>query len=302
LGAIAIAVTLCDGVLFVLPLSIRISPSSLILFDIVLAVIMAGIWWVLVRPLRVSQNQLRSFLDNATVGLLTSTADGRLRMVNRTLVEMLGYASAKDLLGRNLGADVYRSPEERARVIGIMSALGEFEDVEANWKRKDGSPLTVSLKGRTIRSLDGQVVGFEGAIEDVTEQRRQQRHLRLVEEALNAAANAIVITDSAGAIEWVNPAFTILTGYALDEVMGKTPRTAPEPAAERAMTFAADHDELRVEPVGHVVQLDGRAPQSNHHLVQERPRDRRGQRLDDARAGGGHRRMVQRLRLPCRFG
>jgi two-component system, cell cycle sensor histidine kinase and response regulator CckA len=224
LGAIAIAVLLCDGLLLVLPPSDRIPPSALILFDIMLAVVMAGIWWVLVRPLRVSQIQLRSFLDNATVGMLTSTADGRPTMVNRRLVEMLGYASAKDLLGRNLGTDVYRSPEERVRVTGIMSSLGEFEDIEANWKRKDGSPITVSLKGRTIRGADGQLVGFEGAIEDVTEQRRQQRHLRLVEEALNAAANAIVITDSAGAVEWVNPAFTNLTGYALDEVKGQTPR------------------------------------------------------------------------------
>ena len=224
-GAIAIAVSLCDGMFLALPLSVRLPPSVLILFDIVLALVMAGIWWLLVRPLRVSEVQLQSFLDNATVGLLTSTADGRPTMVNRTLVEMLGYASAKDLLGRNLGADVYQSPEERARVIGIMSALGEFEDLEAKWKRKDGTPLTVSLKGRTIRGPDGQVVGFEGAIDDVTEQRRQQRHLRLVEEALNAAANAIVITDSAGAIEWVNPAFTTITGYTLAEVMGQTPRT-----------------------------------------------------------------------------
>jgi PAS domain S-box-containing protein len=48
--------------------------------------------------------------------------------------------------------------------------------------------------------------------------------LRLQSSALNAAANAIVITRRDGAIEWTNPAFTTLTGYALSEVIGKNPR------------------------------------------------------------------------------
>jgi PAS domain S-box-containing protein len=46
----------------------------------------------------------------------------------------------------------------------------------------------------------------------------------LQSSALNAAANAIVITDSTGAITWANPAFTILTGYSANDVIGKNPR------------------------------------------------------------------------------
>src|SRR5437870_13289809 len=42
--------------------------------------------------------------------------------------------------------------------------------------------------------------------------------------ALEAAANGIVITDAEGTIEWVNPAFTAMTGYSLDEAVGRTPR------------------------------------------------------------------------------
>ncbi|GAB4579096.1 MAG: hypothetical protein Fur0022_18340 [Anaerolineales bacterium] len=55
-------------------------------------------------------------------------------------------------------------------------------------------------------------------------------HARLVESlslqaiALNAAANAIVITDHNGLIQWVNPAFTTLTGYTAQEILGYTPR------------------------------------------------------------------------------
>ena len=56
------------------------------------------------------------------------------------------------------------------------------------------------------------------------ERRRMQQQLALQATALETAANAILITDRAGTILWVNPAFTTLTGYAAAEVVGKTPR------------------------------------------------------------------------------
>jgi PAS domain S-box-containing protein len=55
-------------------------------------------------------------------------------------------------------------------------------------------------------------------------QRRAEAELLLKTHALEAAANAIVITDVDGRIEWVNPAFTELTGYTAAEALGQTPR------------------------------------------------------------------------------
>lgn len=48
--------------------------------------------------------------------------------------------------------------------------------------------------------------------------------LELQRVALESAANAVVVTDRAGIIRWVNPAFTKLTGWAAQEALGKTPR------------------------------------------------------------------------------
>ncbi|HWQ92525.1 MAG TPA: PAS domain S-box protein, partial [Clostridia bacterium] len=61
-------------------------------------------------------------------------------------------------------------------------------------------------------------------IERNRERELEQRQMRLQHSALEAAANAIVITDHTGVIEWVNEAFTRLTGYNREEVIGKTPR------------------------------------------------------------------------------
>ncbi len=54
--------------------------------------------------------------------------------------------------------------------------------------------------------------------------REAERELKLRNSALEAAADGIVITDAEGAIAWANPAFTAMTGYALDEVRGQNPR------------------------------------------------------------------------------
>jgi PAS domain S-box-containing protein len=59
---------------------------------------------------------------------------------------------------------------------------------------------------------------------DVTERKQAEEQMNLQSGALTAAANAIVITDRNGAIEWVNPSFTRLTGYSAEEAIGGNPR------------------------------------------------------------------------------
>lgn len=79
------------------------------------------------------------------------------------------------------------------------------------------------MKGRLTR-LGPAVARELGEAAKRRVHRQMERTLRLQAAALAAAGNAIVITDREGNIEWVNPAFATLTGYALDEVIGKNPR------------------------------------------------------------------------------
>jgi PAS domain S-box-containing protein len=67
----------------------------------------------------------------------------------------------------------------------------------------------------------GPQVTLFGVARDITERRAANESRRLQSAALHAAADGIVITDRAGVIEWVNPAFTQITGYPADEALGK---------------------------------------------------------------------------------
>jgi PAS domain S-box-containing protein len=75
-----------------------------------------------------------------------------------------------------------------------------------------------------VRDKAGKHYGRIWTFRDITENKRGEARMHLQLSALTAVANAIVITDGNGIIEWVNPAFTQLTGYTAEEAIGKNPR------------------------------------------------------------------------------
>ena len=79
-------------------------------------------------------------------------------------------------------------------------------------------------RGRAFSDETGRTSHMIGILADIDEQKASESNLRLQTAALEAAANAIVITDSNGTIQWVNQAFTDLTGYAREESIGQNPR------------------------------------------------------------------------------
>ena len=130
------------------------------------------------EALRRSEASYRSLIEGAAYGIYRSDLQGRLLEVNPALVEMLGYDSEADLLSRNLAADVYADPAERAQLIARHQDQDRFQGVEVNWKRKDGSVLAVRLTGRPVLDAEGRLEYFEGIVENVAERRALEDQLR----------------------------------------------------------------------------------------------------------------------------
>jgi len=81
-------------------------------------------------------------------------------------------------------------------------------------------PATVLLS----RMQSAGKVFLQATVRDITEHKRAEESLHLQSSALQAAVNAIIITDKDGNIQWVNSAFTQLTGYSPEEAIGKNSR------------------------------------------------------------------------------
>jgi PAS domain S-box-containing protein len=78
--------------------------------------------------------------------------------------------------------------------------------------------------GELVLDEQDRPVQMIGTIQDITDHKQDEERINLQFSALASAANGIVITDRNGTIEWVNPAFTQLTGYSTEEAVGKNPR------------------------------------------------------------------------------
>jgi diguanylate cyclase (GGDEF)-like protein/PAS domain S-box-containing protein len=172
--------------------------------------------------LEASQDSYRSVTEQADDGIAIIQND-LIVYVNPRLLAMTSYLPM-DVLYRNF--EFFIPPEHsqaaRERYSRRMEGEGTPNHFETAIIRKDGLTLPVEMK-IGVMTFSGKPAAL-ATFQDITNRKQAESQLHLQSEALKAAANAFVITDSRGAIQWVNPAFTYITGYNLDEVIGRNPR------------------------------------------------------------------------------
>ncbi|MDO9071958.1 MAG: PAS domain S-box protein [Rubrivivax sp.] len=130
-------------------------------------------------------------------------------------------------------------PAHRA---GLEAALlgGSAFDLEVEAVMPNGRALTLRLMGEPVRDELGRFVAMQGAVQDVTESRREQQQLRLLQTAVAQLDDMVMITaaeplaDDGPPIVFVNAAFERLTGWRADEVLGRSPALLQSPQADRA--------------------------------------------------------------------
>jgi len=134
------------------------------------------------EALRRSEAGFRSAVEDAPYGIYRASTAGRFLQVNPALQRMLGYDSTEELLGKDLTSEIFRNPGEYQRLIEHLIRTEEIKDVEMEWKRKDGTPITVHCTGRRVNDENGAIAYFDALAEDVTEKRILERQLRMAQK------------------------------------------------------------------------------------------------------------------------
>lgn len=96
--------------------------------------------------------------------------------------------------------------------------------------RPDGSVRRLSVTVEAVRGASGAALEINGTAIDSTDRRRAELEYAKLFQAVEQSPVTVVVTDSEGIIEYVNPAFSRITGYAREEVVGRNPRQLPSGA------------------------------------------------------------------------
>ena len=167
--------------------------------------------------------RLAAIVESSQDAITGSTLDGVVTNWNTGAEHLYGYA-ASEALGRNI--TFVAPPEKQKELKGLREtvAQGRSVTVETQRLRKDGTIVGVSVSVSPIKDDAGKITGISGIARDITGRKRADKQLGLQSAALEAAANAMVITDREGTVVWVNEAFATMTGFSGNEVLGKNPR------------------------------------------------------------------------------
>ena len=169
--------------------------------------------------LRISYEALHGILETTLDGFWRVDDQGSLLDVNPTYSDQSGY-KREELLGMKISQlEAKENAAETAEHIRHVVENGH-DQFETRHRRKDGSIWHVEVSTTYRNIAGGHMFVF---LRDITARKQAEEELRIAATAFESR-EGMVITDANSVILRINPAFTEITGYTADDVVGKTPR------------------------------------------------------------------------------
>jgi PAS domain S-box-containing protein len=140
------------------------------------------------EALNASEKKYRNIIENAPVGIFQSTPEGRLLNANLASARMFGYDTPADLQAAadDIPRHLFVSGEQRQHIVEAALQSDRFVRGEVEYRRKDGSVFVANLYMRAVRDEGANAALMEGFVEDITERKRAEEHLRQSRERARA--------------------------------------------------------------------------------------------------------------------
>ncbi len=132
------------------------------------------------EALKESEAKFRSVFETSRDFMYISTLDGKIIDYNLSAKEFFGYSDEEI---RNLTIlNIYHNPEEREKIVEKLRAEGFVQNYELKLRKKDGSLVDALATVTVRRDGNGNIIGFQGAVKDITQMRQMERQLLQVEK------------------------------------------------------------------------------------------------------------------------
>ncbi|NJN01194.1 MAG: response regulator [Leptolyngbyaceae cyanobacterium SL_1_1] len=130
--------------------------------------------------LRETEAKYRSIFENVSEGIFQVTIAGRYLSANPALAKILGYDSSEELIETvlNIEHQLYARPKRRQELMAYLRQYGQITDAESEVYCKDGSKIWISENIRVATNTAGEVLFYEGTVQDVSDRHRMEAELR----------------------------------------------------------------------------------------------------------------------------
>ncbi|MBW4520493.1 MAG: response regulator [Scytolyngbya sp. HA4215-MV1] len=142
--------------------------------------------------LRQAEEKYRSIFENAVTGIFQTTPDGHYLSANPALARIYGYPSPQDLIAAltDIEHQLYLEPQRRHEFIALMQKQGRVSEFESQIYRRDGSIIWISENAVAVNDPEGNLLCYEGTVEDITERKQTQVELYKAKESAEDANRA----------------------------------------------------------------------------------------------------------------
>ncbi len=166
--------------------------------------------------LQKAEQKYRSIFENTTEGIFQVAPDGRYLFVNPSMARILGYNQPEEMLSLKSGLN-YES---------FLGSESERQGIERQIRRQDGAVIWVSENVRVVRDDQGDMLYFEGTMEDITKRKEAEEALRESEaryrRIVETAAEGIWVIDRNCRTTFNNKKMAEMLGCAAEEMVGKS--------------------------------------------------------------------------------
>lgn len=144
------------------------------------------------EALRQVESNYRSIVENAVEGVFQTSADGCYLIVNYMLARIYGYDSPEALIASltDIRQQLYVNPSRRDEFARLMQEQGAVWGFESQIYRQDGSVIWISECARALYNSQGNLVGYEGTVADITQRKQSEIELKRRDTLLQGVAEA----------------------------------------------------------------------------------------------------------------
>ena len=186
------------------------------------------VWWLIIHPLKLSarteQTKYVAIVEAMVDGIVSMDSSGTIESCNHAAETIFGY-SENELLGKNLKSlfSPKNNPETPTQFFKLISDLkaASFHR-EFLGRRKNGTSFSMEITLNKLTHERKPLITV--IIRDIEQRKRNEIKIRQLSRAVEQSPCSVVITNTIGNIEYVNPKFSRVTGYESQEVIGQNPR------------------------------------------------------------------------------